>query len=150
MKKVGRRRIFTRIISLFLILSSFILFIFGRKNILGFAVAEPQATQLNYFVAVVLLIIGLLVLLGENLVERVRKTPIAPSESPFWKNLGPFRGKIKKYGHGKELKYYVWDYTHGSHIEVFNRKKKHIGEANPVTGEIDYSKIDPKKYIDIQ
>lgn len=66
------------IISILLILVSITLLGFGKKNVLGFVIAEPQASQINYFVAAVLLIVGLILFLSNKpkLEEIVKKTEV--------------------------------------------------------------------------
>lgn len=59
-----------------------------------------------------------------------------PSESPIWTSLSPFRGNIKTNGlPGRARRYYQWDFTHCD-IEVYNRRGKHLGSADPSTGNI--------------
>jgi hypothetical protein len=59
-----------------------------------------------------------------------------PSESPFWTSLQPYRGPTKTNGlPGNGRRYYEWDYTHCD-IEVYNKRGRHLGSANPKTGTI--------------
>jgi len=49
--------------------------------------------------------------------------------------------------------YYYRDTLHkgkGAHVEVFNGKGRHLGEANPVTGKIAPNSMDPSKRINIK
>lgn len=53
----------------------------------------------------------------------------------FWDTLQPFRGKMRTNGkNGKERRFYEWDYTHED-IEVYDQCGRHIGSANPKTGD---------------
>ena len=61
------------------------------------------------------------------------KPTIAPN--PPWKDLKPFRGKIKTNGlKGSQRRYYEKDYTHRD-VEVYDRYGKHLGSMDPKTGE---------------
>ena len=53
-----------------------------------------------------------------------------PSKSPVWKGLKPWKGSIKTDG----TRYYTYDRLHGE-IEVFNKRGKHLGPIDPVTGK---------------
>ncbi|MFF4415067.1 DNRLRE domain-containing protein [Streptosporangium sp. NPDC001559] len=64
--------------------------------------------------------------------ESKRAEKANPGNSPTWKSLKPYRGKTKTDGKGK---YYEWDYTHGD-IEVYDKKGRHLGSADPVEGKI--------------
>jgi RHS repeat-associated protein len=60
-----------------------------------------------------------------------RVEPTRPSESPYWRDLKPWRGKIKTNGKtGKGRRYYTWDHTHGE-IEVFDGGGRHLGALDP-------------------
>ncbi|WP_124726348.1 hypothetical protein [Staphylospora marina] len=52
----------------------------------------------------------------------------------------------------KDGKYYHRDTLHkgeGAHLEVYDKKGRHIGEADPQTGEIKPGTRDPKKKLDL-
>jgi putative cytotoxic protein len=54
----------------------------------------------------------------------------------FWKGLRAYRKAIRTNGlSGKAKRYYVWDHTHGD-VEVFDRYGRHLGTANPHTGQM--------------
>jgi RHS repeat-associated protein len=56
--------------------------------------------------------------------------------NPPWSELLPFRGAIKTNGlSGRDRRYYTLDRLHGE-VEVFDRKGKHIGAMDTVTGEL--------------
>jgi RHS repeat-associated protein len=58
----------------------------------------------------------------------------SPATSPFWRSLSPYRGKTKTaMFQGKEKRFYEWDYTH-CNVEVYDRRGKHIGVADPISG----------------
>ncbi|WP_084258529.1 colicin E3/pyocin S6 family cytotoxin [Saccharomonospora iraqiensis] len=40
----------------------------------------------------------------------------------------------KRWKNERGDRYYEWDHTHG-HIEVYNKRGRHLGVADPVTGE---------------
>ena len=67
-----------------------------------------------------------------------------PSESKHWKALGPYRGKYKTSGEGRDKRYYNWDYTHQD-IEVYGRNGKHLGSLDPTTGEMTKPPIKGRK-----
>ena len=53
----------------------------------------------------------------------------------------------------KDGLYYYRDQFHtgeGAHLEVFNKKGKHLGEADPLTGMLRPNTIDKKKYLEIK
>jgi hypothetical protein len=54
----------------------------------------------------------------------------------FWTGLKPLRGPIKTNGEtGPKRRLYTWDHTHGD-VEVYNGQGRHIGTADPETGQI--------------
>ena len=58
------------------------------------------------------------------------------NESKVWSSLDNVRGKSRKTsGHGKNKRYYEWDYTHND-IEVYDKDGFHLGSMDPVTGEM--------------
>ena len=57
---------------------------------------------------------------------------LQPAQSPIWKNLKPYRGKVKRNEKGDQ--FYQWDYTHGD-IEVYNKRGEHLGCIDGITGE---------------
>ena len=61
-----------------------------------------------------------------------RRLPMPPSLSPIWQNAEPFRGRTRRNERGQLLQ---WDYTHGD-IEVFGPNRRHLGSADPITGEV--------------
>lgn len=73
---------------------------------------------------------------------------IGKADSPVWKKLKPWRGKIRTNGApGKERRYYEWDHTHGD-IEVYDRRGQHLGSMDPVTGEMTKPAV-PGRSIDV-
>ena len=73
----------------------------------------------------------------------VRVTPIHPTESPIWEGLRHHRGETRTNGlSGSDRRYYDWDHLHG-HIEVFDRRPRHLGTADPITGVLDESAANP-------
>ena len=62
---------------------------------------------------------------------------LAVPAGPFWDDLEPCKGQdIRTNGlSGKKRRYYEKDYTHGD-LEVYDRNGKHVGSADPKTGEI--------------
>lgn len=65
--------------------------------------------------------------------ERVRN--VSKQQSPVWKSFKNYRGGIKTEGTGKEKTYYKWDHTHNE-IEYYDRKGKHLGAIDPLTGDL--------------
>jgi hypothetical protein len=63
---------------------------------------------------------------------RERQLPIPPSQSPIWQNAERHRGPVRRNERGQLL---VWDYTHGD-IEVFTPNGRHLGSADPITGQL--------------
>jgi len=57
------------------------------------------------------------------------------ADSPIWKSLELYRGKIKTSGTGKKKRSYKWDYTHND-IEVYNHRGEHLGSMDPVSGKM--------------
>ena len=60
---------------------------------------------------------------------------LSPSQSPVWKNLDSYQGKIRRSGSGRDSRYYEWDFTHGD-IEVYDRNGNHLGSMDPITGQL--------------
>ena len=62
-------------------------------------------------------------------------------------------GKVERHGaqvYKKDKKYYYRDTLHfgkNAHLEVFDRKGNHLGEADPLTGEIKPHSADSKKKL---
>lgn len=62
-------------------------------------------------------------------------------------------GKVERHGaqvYKKDKKYYYRDTLHfgkDAHLEVFDRKGNHLGEADPLTGEIKPHSADSKKKL---
>jgi hypothetical protein len=63
--------------------------------------------------------------------------PPIPRPSPCFldgmEDLGAFNGE-KRWRSPNRRRLYTWDSQHGE-IEVFNRRGKHLGAADPTTGE---------------
>ena len=73
---------------------------------------------------------------------------ISKANSPQWKNLKPWRDKIRTNGlSGKDRRYYVWDNTHGD-IEVFGPRGNHLGSMDAVGGQMTKPAV-PGRTIDI-
>lgn len=64
-----------------------------------------------------------------------RVTNPSKAESPVWKGLDSAGNGRKKSGSGSRTRYYEWDHTHGD-IEVYDNKGRHLGSADPTTGEL--------------
>jgi hypothetical protein len=60
---------------------------------------------------------------------------IPKAESPVLKELDPGKGGRRESGSGSSKRYYEWDHTHND-IEVYDRRGRHLGTMDPVTGEI--------------
>ena len=68
--------------------------------------------------------------------EDGRKINPEKSESKAWKELKPYRGKIRTNGlKGSKRQYYEWDHTHND-IEVFDHNGNHLGSMNPKNGNM--------------
>ncbi|MDQ1392267.1 MAG: hypothetical protein QOF30_1244 [Acidimicrobiaceae bacterium] len=64
-----------------------------------------------------------------------RKRPVEKQESPIWRDLKPYRGELKTNDKpGKDKRVYRWDHTHND-IETYDRRGKHLGDIDPVTGK---------------
>jgi hypothetical protein len=85
-------------------------------------------------------------MLAVNALNPVGGGKIAPSQSPKWNELENYRDGLKRSGSGKQTRYYQWDYTHG-HIEVYDKSGRHLGEMDPITGELIPGTADPSKNI---
>ena len=76
------------------------------------------------------------------------KDSVSKATSRFWQSLKGFRGKTKTNGlSGKDRRFFEWDHTHND-IEVYDNKGKHLGSADPNTGEITKPAV-PGRRIDI-
>lgn len=54
---------------------------------------------------------------------------------------------------GKDGNYYYRDTLHAgksAHLEVFDKRGNHVGEANVETGIIDYFKANPRKHLNVK
>jgi hypothetical protein len=72
-------------------------------------------------------------LVRSALTMRGRVVRIAPSQSPVWRELKRYRGKIRYSGEGRDRLYYEWDKRHGE-IEVYNSRGEHIYVIEPMRG----------------
>nr|WP_245746501.1 colicin E3/pyocin S6 family cytotoxin [Evansella caseinilytica] len=71
---------------------------------------------------------------GGNVGKRVFN--VKKQESSVWKDLDNVKGKDRKTtGTGRNKRYYEWDHTHND-IEVYDKKGKHLGSMDPLTGEM--------------
>ena len=70
----------------------------------------------------------------DGAVARIMK--VERAESPIWKGLenAGHNGR-KTSGSGRFKRYYEWDGLHGE-IEMYDRKGKHLGVLDPMTGEV--------------
>ena len=83
------------------------------------------------------------------------KKPLILGKIVCLKILKPFDkiGKVEPHGaqvYKKDKKYYYRDTLHfgkKAHLEVFDRKGNHLGEADPLTGEIKPHSADSKKKL---
>ena len=70
------------------------------------------------------------------------------ADSPIWNELDVYRGGIRTNGErGRDREYYEWDNTHND-IEVYDRRGKHRGTMDPVTGEMIKDAV-PGRRIDL-
>ncbi len=60
-----------------------------------------------------------------------RRTNPSKADSPVWQGLRPSGNGVKTDGD----RFYEWDYTHND-IEVYDKRGRHLGSADPVTGEL--------------
>jgi hypothetical protein len=61
-------------------------------------------------------------------------TGVSKTSSPVWKDLKPWRDKIRTNGlSGSKRSYFTWDHTH-NHIEKYNHLGKPVDAINPITG----------------
>ncbi|WP_431322670.1 hemagglutinin repeat-containing protein [Rhizobium sp. YTU87027] len=72
---------------------------------------------------------------GGDQADDGRLTNPTKGESKVWQELDNAGNGRKKSGTGSKTRYYEWDYTHND-IEVYDNKGRHLGSADPTTGEI--------------
>ena len=60
-----------------------------------------------------------------------RRTNPSKADSPVWQGLRPAGNGVRTDGD----RLYEWDYTHND-IEVYDRRGRHLGSADPVSGEL--------------
>lgn len=65
---------------------------------------------------------------------------VAKSESTVWQRLQPSRGKTRTDG----KRYFEWDHTHGD-IEVYDKRGRHLGSMDPVTGHMSKPAVPGRK-----
>jgi filamentous hemagglutinin len=73
-----------------------------------------------------------------------RVTNPTKGESPIWKGLDNAGNGRKKSGSGSKTRYYEWDHTHND-IEVYDNKGRHLGSADPSTGELYKPRVPGRK-----
>ncbi|QLQ14270.1 MAG: hypothetical protein HZY74_08965 [Brevundimonas sp.] len=62
---------------------------------------------------------------------------VAPSESRFWQSLRRHNATTRTNGlSGRQRRYYQYDRRHGGEVEVYDRNGRHLGAADPHTGEM--------------
>jgi len=67
--------------------------------------------------------------------DQGRRRTVEKPESPIWNQLKPYRGELRTNGEsGKDRRMYRWDYSHKD-IETYDRRGKHLGDIDPVTGD---------------
>ena len=98
---------------------------------------------------------GVLVHNAEKYVDEKRvpqdKETVLSDKSKYTKTS--FRVKGAAAYKGKDGNYYYRDTFHtgeSAHLEVFNKQGIHIGEADPITGEIIPGTADPSKTLKIK
>ncbi|SAK99059.1 Cytotoxic [Caballeronia glebae] len=69
-----------------------------------------------------------------------RQANPSKADSPVWQDLKSAGNGVKTDG----VRYYEWDYTHND-IEVYDKRGRHIGSADPVTGELYKSAVPGRK-----
>ncbi|MBO0469689.1 hypothetical protein JZO66_03960 [Enterococcus sp. DIV0242_7C1] len=58
------------------------------------------------------------------------------NDSPVWKKLDNVKGMDRKSsGQGNKKRYFEWDHTHND-IEVYDKKGRHLGSMDPISGEM--------------
>lgn len=73
---------------------------------------------------------------------------VQKQESPVWKSFDNVKGQDRKTtGFGNNKRYYEWDHTHND-IEVYDKKGRHLGSMDPITGEMYKPKVEGRT-IDI-
>ncbi len=85
----------------------------------------------------------------DNRVPKDSETILANGTFKRTNRIGPGNAKIYE----KNGNYYYRDTLHtgkGAHIEVFNKSGKHLGEANPISGELLSGTADPKKRLNLK
>ncbi|RQM43901.1 hypothetical protein EHZ19_31630, partial [Paraburkholderia bannensis] len=60
-----------------------------------------------------------------------RQANPSKADSPVWQSLDSAGNGVKTDG----KQFYEWDYTHND-IEVYDKRGRHVGSADPVTGEL--------------
>jgi hypothetical protein len=93
--------------------------------------------------------------LGETLIqiwqqsgEEGEKASEGGQEGTFWDKLKPSHGKTKTNEEkGKKKRFYEKDRTHGD-LEVYDRRGRHLGSADPNTGEMTKPPV-PGRRIDV-
>jgi RHS repeat-associated protein len=97
---------------------------------------------------------------GDDVIESSIPDYITGNRSPIWTetilNSDEFVKTGKRWGNGENIfkkdgKYFYIDNFHtgkGSHIEVFDKNGHHLGEMDPISGNIDYSNADNTKILD--
>lgn len=71
------------------------------------------------------------------------------SQSPFWKNLKPYRRNIKTNGlPGSKRLYYQWDYAH-QEIEMYDRHGYPIDALDPITGKRLFKDVRQHSQLDL-
>lgn len=51
---------------------------------------------------------------------------------------------VKTSGSGSKQRYYEWDHTHND-IEVYDKKGRHLGSMDPITGELYKPPVNGRK-----
>ncbi|MFN8523151.1 MAG: polymorphic toxin-type HINT domain-containing protein [Chloroflexota bacterium] len=70
---------------------------------------------------------------------------ITSANSPVWRSLKPWQGKIRTNGEsGSRKRFYRWDYLHND-IEVFDRNGKHLGTIDPYAGRFTKPAVPGRK-----
>jgi filamentous hemagglutinin len=63
--------------------------------------------------------------------DNARQSNPSKADSPVWQDLQNAGNGVKTDG----KRFYEWDYTHND-IEVYDKRGRHLGSANPVTGDL--------------
>ncbi|WP_407675306.1 colicin E3/pyocin S6 family cytotoxin [Paraburkholderia sprentiae] len=72
--------------------------------------------------------------------DSTRQSNPTKADSPVWQDLQPAGNGVKTDG----SRFYEWDYTHND-IEVYDKRGRHLGSADPVTGDLNKPAVPGRK-----